>query len=309
MNLFPNTHLKSNTYEPYNRKLHKWLSLFPESQSSLHFLYTHPNFSIVTLRKYLVTQQVDTATTLNSYIKAALAAAEHNSSLFTNEDPALLLKCHTRWKEMRNHTYQDSMSYRMDATPAPSQVSKAGSQLTFSELCTIRDELPQDSIAKLLLAFYTFIPPVRADYFATEILPFGKSPSYPNYIHVNSERSSMTLTDFKTSAVYKSIHQDLPPALHSLLAHSLSIHPRTFLFINRFGKPFERNNFSIWAADLLEKTLQRPFTLTLFRHIYISHLDPSMTPRELQTISLKMGHSLTQQLLYRWKSDPKMDDD
>jgi integrase len=118
----------------------------------------------------------------------------------------------------------------------------------------------------------------------------------------------MTLTDFKTSAVYKSIHQELPPALHSLLAHSLSLSPRRFLFVNRFGHPFSRNNFSIWAANLLEKTLHYPFTLTIFRHLYISHLDPTMTPAELQKISLKMGHSLTQQMLYRWKHNPNMEE-
>jgi integrase len=115
----------------------------------------------------------------------------------------------------------------------------------------------------------------------------------------------MTLTDFKTNAIYKSIHQDLPPVLHSLLAHSLSVQPRTFLFTNRMGLPFERNNFSTWASELLEKILQKSFTLTLFRHIYISHLDPSLTPGELQNISKLMGHSLTQQILYRWKTKPE----
>jgi hypothetical protein len=301
MNFFTNTHLKPHTYQPYNSKLNKWLNLFSESQASLVFIYSHPNYSLTMLRNYLTKQNIDTAATINSYIKAILAAADNaNIHTDTHKD---------RWIFLRNHFYQLSVQYRLDAEPAPTQALKTGSQLTFQELCTLRDGLPHDSIAKLLLAFYTFIPPVRADYFATEILPFGKSPSYPNYIYVSAERSSMTLTDFKTSVVYKSIHQDLPPALHSLLTHSLSLQPRTFLFINRFGKPFERNNFSTWAADLLEKTLQRPFTLTLFRHIYISHLDPSMTPRELQDISLKMGHSLTQQLLYRWKSNPKIDED
>ena len=292
MNFFPNTHLNVHTYEPYNSKLNKWFTLF--SNPSLSFIYSHPNYSITILRKYLSEQNIDTATTINSYIKAILAAAEH-AKLHDDTHKE-------RWIFLRNHFYQLSVQYRLDAQPAPTQANKAGSQISFEQLCTIRDELPKDSICKLLIAFYTYIPPVRADYFATQILPFGETPTHPNYIYFNPERSSITLTDFKTSVVYKTIQQDLPSTLHSLLAHSLSIQPRTFLFVNRFNKPFERNNFSIWASELLQKTLQKPFTLTLFRHIYISHLDPTMTPGELQTISQKMGHSLTQQLLYRWKN-------
>jgi len=307
MNFFLTTHLKPATYQPYNRKLEKWLHLFSKSQSSLHFLYTHPNFSLVTLRKCLSEENVDTATTINSYIKAILAAAEHNPTLLSQSHPSFLEECHKHWVELRNHFYLLSTEYRMQSQPAPTQQNK--STIDYAQLCTIRDQLPQDSIVKLLISFYTFIPPVRVDYFATEILSFDQTPSYPNYIYVSPDRSTMTLTDFKTSSLYKSIEQDLPPALHSILVHSLSLHPRKFLFVNRFGKPFTRNNFSIWAADLLEKTLHHPFTLTIFRHLYISNLDTSMTPAELQKISLKMGHSLTQQMLYRWKNNPTLENE
>lgn len=297
MDFFPNTHLNIHTYQPYNSKLNKWITLFPKSQASLTFMYSHPNYSLVTLRKYLTEQNIDTAATINSYIKAMLAAAD-NAKIHNDTHKA-------RWIILRNHFYQLSVHYRLDAEPSPTQAAKAGSELSFEQLCNIRDQLPQQSIEKLLIAFYTYIPPVRADYFATQILPFGETPTHPNYVYFSPERSSITLTDFKTSAIYKSIHYDLPPVLHSLLAYSLSIQPRIFLFTNRFGKPFERNNFSTWASELLEKTLHQPFTLTLFRHIYISHLDPSLTPGELQTISQQMGHSLTQQVLYRWKSKPE----
>jgi len=301
MDFFPNTHLKPHTYQPYNSKLNKWLSLFPTHHATLTFIYFHPNYSVTILRKYLFEHNIDTATTINSYMKAILAAAEHAK---LHDDTH-----QSRWIFLRNHFYQLSTQYRLDASPAPTQASKAGSQLSFEQLCTIRDNLPQHSIDKLLIAFYTYIPPVRADYFATQILPFGEIPTHPNYIYFSPEKSSMTLTDFKTNAIYKTIQQDLPSTLHSLLAHSLSIQPRKFLFTNRAGLPFERNNFSTWASDLLEKTLQKSFTLTLFRHIYISHLDPSLTPGELQNISQLMGHSLTQQVLYRWKSTSDILDD
>ena len=111
MNFFPNTHLKPHTYQPYNSKLNKWISLFSKSQATLLFIYSHPNYSLTILRNYLTEQNIDTAPSINSYIKAILAAADnakiHND---TNKD---------RWIFLRNHFYQLSTQYRLDAEPAP----------------------------------------------------------------------------------------------------------------------------------------------------------------------------------------------
>jgi hypothetical protein len=39
----------------------------------------------------------------------------------------------------------------------------------------------------------------------------------------------------------------------------------------------------------------------MFRHIYIAALDLNSSPEILFEISRKMGHSITQQMLYNWK--------
>jgi hypothetical protein len=302
LNLFQNTHLKPITYEAYNRKLHLWLSLLPEGQQNIVFIYTTPNYSIVILRRYLVSTQSDTAVTLNSYIKAIMAAQVANHSLFLTISPEKMKSCDERWKELRQSTYAEAFAYRLEAQPSPLQSLHSGVAITFQDLVTKREELSNGSIHKLLLGFYSHIPPVRADYFATQILPFNEIPTSPNYIHHNSERSYLVITDFKTNKNYKQITHDLPIQLHSQLVQSLALYPRNYLFVNRFHKPFNRYTFSHWANQQLEMIFNKSLTLTMLRHLFISAIDfNNSTPAQLEAIGKSMGHRVEQQFLYKWK--------
>ena len=114
--------------------------------------------------------------------------------------------------------------------------------------------------------------------------------------------SHLVITDYKTSPMYKSIEYDLPSDLHKQLILSLSKHPRTFLFCNN-DKCFTRKTFSEWATKQLTALFKKEFTLTMFRHIYISNLDQNTSAEHLIDISKKMGHSITQQMLYKWKEE------
>ena len=301
MKYFTNTHLASSTASAYNNKIIKWTSIMPEQQNNLRFMYTNPNFSVVTLRQFLLKTNTDTATTLNSYIKAILSAAEHNLSEFNNVSQEKYTKSTERWKELRQKTYEYANAYRIEQKPSPTQARKTGSDLTMNDLIKMRDSLPDTSIDKLLLGFYTYIPPVRADFYATQIIPFNKTPSHPNFIYFNSSKAYLKLTHFKTADFYKSIEYELPAELHRLLSASLIDNPREFLFQNKSGQPFNPKSFSDWAANRLSILFKKQFTLTLFRHIFISNLDPNTPAETLIEISKKMGHSITQQMLYRWK--------
>ena len=305
---FKQTHLKPITYEAYNRKLLLWLSLLP--RPSLVLLYTNPNYAIVMLRRHLVTTQSDTAVTINSYIKAIMAAYVANPTLFFSIEKERMIACDTRWRELRQKTYEEAFAYRMQAKPSPLQALHSGVSLTFADLVKKRDELPNGSIHKLLLSIYTYIPPVRADYFATQIIPFGTIPDQPNYIQHDAEKSHLVITDFKTSKLYKSITHDLPSELHAQLVESLILNPRSYLFVNKFGEPFNRYTFSHWANQQLETIFKKGLTLTMLRHMFISTIDFNhSTPEQLQKIGNQMGHNVSQQLLYKWKFEPKEDSD
>ena len=300
---FQQTHLKPITYEAYNRKLTLWISLLPESQQSIVVLYTNPNYAVAMLRRHLVTTQSDTAVTINSYIKAIMAAQIANPTLFTFIDKQKMAACDARWRELRQKTYEEAFAYRMQSKPSPLQSLHTGVSLTFADLVKKRDELVDGSTHKLLLGFYTHIPPVRADYFATQIIPFGTTPTEPNYIEHDTEKSHLVITDFKTSRLYRRIEHMLPADLHAQLVQSLIKNPRTYLFVNKFGEPFNRYTFSHWANQQLETIFKKGLTLTMLRHMFISTIDfNNSTPEVLQKIGNQMGHHVNQQLLYKWKS-------
>ena len=301
MNFFPNTHLAQSTVSSYNSKITKWLSVMPEHKNTLRFVYAHPNFSVVQLRQFLVLNNTDTAQTLNSYIKAVLSAAEHNTSEFNEVSDEKYDKYTKRWKELRQKTYEYANAYRLEQRPSPTQAQKGGSELKFTDIEKIRNELVDGSIDKLLLSFYTYIPPVRSDFFATQLVSIGEKASNSNYIEYDDDTSYMVITDFKTNYIYEQIEYELPAELHNELIMSVKKMPRKFLFINKFGNCFTRKTFSDWASKRLSALFQKQFTLTMFRHIYISNLDINTSAERLLDISRKMGHSITQHFLYRWR--------
>ena len=304
MNFFSDTHLAYISANNYNNKINKWISLMPSNKNTIPYIFTHPYFSIVTLRQFLTKNDTDTAPTLNSYIKAILSAVQHNSDDFIDIDKELYTNITDKWKEMRQKTYEYANAYRFEQKPSPTQSLKSGSSLKFTDLISKRDELSDGSTEKLLLSFYTYIPPVRADFFATQLLKYGEVPSHPNCIYYNDSKSYLKITDFKTSSLYKSIEYELPSELHTQLIMSLKIHPRTFLFEIKPGQPFNRKTFSEWTTKILIGTLKKEITLTMLRHIYISNLHPDTPAELLFDISRKMGHTITQQLLYKWKDQP-----
>lgn len=304
MDFFSKTHLQQNTVSAYNSKLNKWISIMPHKQNHLEFIFLNPNFSLVQIRQHLAKNNTDTAQTISSYIKSIISASEHNKQLFINISDEEYNKATTRWKYLREIFHKYANEYRIHQKPSPTQAAKSGVNLKFNDLTSKRDELPDGSIDKLLLSFYTYIPPVRSDFFATEILNFNETPSYPNYIFHNSTTSYLKITDFKTANIYKSIEYELPSELHNQLVLSLAKQPRKFLFQNKNGECFTRKGFSDWASKKLSSLLKKQFTLTLFRHIYISTLDMNTPAHILLDISNKMGHSLTQQILYKWREQP-----
>jgi len=303
MNFFTTTHLKPATYNTYNTRLNKWISLFKEEQASLVFVYTHPNYATVTIRNHLKTTGHDSPMTMNCYVKAIMSATEHNLELFQHISKEQMQKSDKRWKELRQITYNQAFAYRMEQEPSKGQSEKSGVSLTLKDLIHKRDSIKEGSMDQLLLGFYTYLPPVRADYYATQIVKQGEQPTEPNYIEWCTDRSRVVITDFKTARLYKEITNDLPNELHRILTISLTNQPRTYLFVNKEGNPFTRNGFSIWASNRLLSIFQKGLTLTMLRHIYISSLDFNLPPSALKQIGDKMGHHLSQQLLYKWKTD------
>jgi hypothetical protein len=187
--------------------------------------------------------------------------------------------------------------------PTEIQSKKGGSSLTFDQLVQKRDGGELDMYSHLLLSMYTYIYPVRADYFATEIVYDDTEPTVANYLRIRGGQTELVIRDFKTAKHYKTIHYpQLPEALHQVIAQSLQNQPRKYLFEKTNGKPYTRNTFSQWASRTLHSVFGVEMTLTLIRHQFISTLSLDTPAIELERIGRLMGHSLTTQQLYKWKT-------
>ena len=294
------TTLAQSSIRLFNDRITKWLGMFPEGSRDIHFLLMFPKRSLSVLHSGLGDKS--TATNIHMYISAITALFKHSGAVsgsLPNRD-----SLHQQWLVHQAHNSAPIERKRDFHTPTDKQAEKGGAGMTMEQICAKRDALVDGSIEKLLIGMYTYIPPVRADYFATQIVLYGGVQTAENAVlfgDAERSRASLLLRDFKTSHTYKKIyHPALPNELVKQVRMSLAEFPRDYLFVNADGQPFTRNAFQMWANRVLSRCFGVQFTLTLFRHIYISSLGDGIAVEELDQISRQMGHSLSMQTKYIW---------
>lgn len=293
MDYFSETTLSDATKALYNSRLR---TIAREFGDNFVLFYSTPEDSLLALRNYLRTIQSDTPSSLNSFVKSLISYKKYHYDDFPVDERV----AHIWWAVMKqSHNVQ--MEYRMENKPSSTQADKAGVDLTYEDVCRMRDELQDDDIRKLLIAFYTMIPPVRADYYATRIIPYGVVCAEPNFLYYSPKLSCIKIGEHKMSTKHGSIETVLTAELNKLLTESLRSHPRAFLFVNKNNEPFTRASFVPWAREQLMSVFGKEFTLTMFRHLYISWaMKQGKTERELDHIAECMGHTRMTQSAYRW---------
>jgi hypothetical protein len=237
------------------------------------------------------------------YIVAILSFIKHHiTHLSQCLTPEITTSLREKWNAIHTHNEAPIIQLRLENKPTVLQQAKAGSQLSFQQIMEIREQLPIGSIERLLISMYTLIPPVRADYFALEIIHDDQKPVEPNYLRIRRGEMETVLTDFKTAKTYHQIHHSLPTPLAQEIQASLLDSPRQFLFVNAHGKPHTRNSFTLWTRRILTRVLQVDFTLVFFRHAFATHFVSHHNPTDLEIleVSKKMGHSSEMFRAYRW---------
>lgn len=298
INVF-NTHttLSDSSKKQYSLKIAQWLHLLPSTKQTnkptIHTLIANPTTSY----ESLIETPTIKHTPQNHHIYISAVAALTNHVLKDQE----LLKS---WKAIEKKNWIPIAEHYEENKPTTLQEEKV---ISHEEIQTIRESLPKGSIERLLLSFYTLIEPIRADYYATEIITQTsttiQTPTEDNYIVLSQTQGLITVKDFKTKATYEKIENTLPPILLEELHESLKKQPRKYLFTTPENptQPFTRKMFSNWACRTLTRVLKQPMTLTVLRHLYITHKIQSKTPtQELREIAKKMGHSRDLQRIYEW---------
>ena len=179
----------------------------------------------------------------------------------------------------------------------------------WSDIVKKRQELANTKYASkehLILALYTYIPPLRQDFGFVKIL-FDKPPLIQekgNYIVLSktaNKPSFLVLNDYKTTKTFPQYRKDLPKPLVDIIIKSLEMNPREYLFVNSEGLPFKNKKR---YGENINRTLLSifgvPLTPSLIRHSEtIFERTLNLSPAQEEQMAKDMRHSLTVHNRYR----------
>jgi hypothetical protein len=244
--------------------------------------------SIETLRK---TYPKDT--TRKMYMTVILSLFRYVPGL-----KAQLEKAYEKWAEaFKDHDHAVEERYK---TNAPTEKQKQG-YVPYEDIRSMRFKLPKGSMERLLLALYTDIYPLRADF--NKVRLYKTLPTTPeaNYIHMRKIGCVLYLNEYKTFGKHGTFIKELPERLCEEIHDSLEILPRDWLFINANKEPFELpNSFTQYVSKILKHIFNKPLTISLIRHAFISTLDfNKLTIAEKEQIAKEMTHTTRLQDQYR----------
>jgi hypothetical protein len=304
MSYFHEDKLSIRTIQAYTSRIQSWLTIHPNI--SLEFIILFPKHALqlliqhLTLREKQEQKTICTPTNLHQYVSAILAILRYSPHVVP--DLPDRIEYYQTWTQLLNQIDKPIKERRMKQLPTIKQSERGGSSLKYHDLIYKRDHGNLSMYHHLLLSFYTYLYPVRADYYATEIVDETTVPTSPNYIRLHQGSAELVLTNFKTAKVFKQIHYpNIPNELYHILLQSLKTSPRKYVFESN-GKPFTRHRFSEWASSALADIFGTEINLTMIRHLFISTISMELPVSELKKIGDLMGHSFTQQKLYKWNA-------
>ena len=308
MNFFENTTLSTNTKKQYNTKIAEFIEMMPKLYKSLISIIMFPDVALRALNNNIKTNSPENR---HIYLVPVASFLKHNKSDDLNLLQDDYLKMNNKWMDIVTNNQAPVVERRLENKPTEKQEAKGGSTITWEQIIKKRDELPVGSQDRLLISIYTFLPPVRADYFATEIVYKKEVPTQKNYVRVLSKNNiQLFLFDFKTAKTYKQIHNKFPPELCKEFLASLKAKPRKYLFTNTKGEPYTRNAFVLWTRRTLSRIFETDFTLVFFRHAFITDymankITKDTTDAQIKAISDSMGHSTEMMRSYKWIKENK----
>ena len=285
-NYFATEELAPSSKRMFNTCIDKWRACW-DTPKTLAWIVAHPTEALKALRENPDIK--NTPANNHRFISAIVAYIKHE----LRDESGV----YTRWKDSQVKNSEPMREHRLLGKPTDLQTGK---ELNWSDICKARDELPLTQ-TKLLLAFYTYINPMRADYFATELVHDAREPE-GNYIRcLPKDKYVLVIQDYKTKKAFGKMEVALPEPLAKMLTEYLREHAgRKYLFLKETDEPFSRNGFSCWTGKHLSRAMGKQTTLTALRHAFTSQLDFNRPIAELNTIAKSMGHSVATQRTYKW---------
>lgn len=270
--------------------LERWKTLLTQHEKNIFTILTKPKDILAWIKKTYPSLQ-----TQKSYISAVLAMFKHNEGL-KHEQSTAYQTWYDAFQEV--HTAIEGR-YRKNE---PTEKQVAG-YVPFPDIVAKRDTLTKGSDERLLLSFYTYIPPLRCD--LNEVYITDKEDQHEDYknflvLQKTAKTATLVLTEFKTARTAEQYRKDLPKELVEELLASLQLRPRSFVFADRHGEPYRASSYTKWANRILQRVFGRALTVSLIRHAYINTLDfNTLTVEEKEAIAKDMAHTTNMQDRYR----------
>jgi hypothetical protein len=300
MAIITSTDLSESTKNAYNTRLAKWLEI--GGGWTMDFLVNHHKEALAVLA---ATDKIKhSPRNHHNFISAVVAYLNYEH----RDSPRIKV-----WRQLQKDNTEPIRQHYLTGKPTELQKDKV---MSWSKILKVRDDLPMGK-TKLLLAMYTYLNPVRADYFrlASYLKDYDdhRIVENENYILFDNKtkKHTLTLVDYKTVKKYGKIVLDIPKPLCDMfdtITHTVELNDilgNNYIFEGEKGDPFSRQTFSQWANRRLTKVFQeayeQPMTLTALRHIFTSQLDSNRPVAELHAIGQSMGHNIAQQRLYKWE--------
>jgi hypothetical protein len=285
MDYFKNAALSEASKKQYTKYIALWLKL---GFTTMKQVIDSPVEAMKALEASGIPQ---TPMSRHNYISAAVAYILHCVPLDHQQ------KYKKKWIDLQRENQKPIQKRYEDQEPTEGQKKNA---VTWPQLLEVREKHPDN----LLLAFYTYIPPVRADYNKVYLLkPTDSIPKNENYILMDKDYK-LVLQEFKTAKTYTTIEHIIPEPLKKVLDKSLKEQPRSYLFVSPLTKePQSDTRFAEWAGLQLGKLIGKKTNLTALRHAYVHTIDYNQPFKELNAITSGMGHSIRSSMLYKSKMD------
>ena len=210
--------------------------------------------------------------------------------------------------------------YKKEYQPLAKQIKEEGKgqRLTESEranyadydtICSINEKLKYSPFVsmeeQLLVAFYTMMPPVRADY--SELRIFYRDPwMHVNHVHIDGDIDSescvvtVRIVEHKTAHSSGVLERVMPPELRRLLAGYIAGYEVVTGTAPNWLFTFPPAKITKILQRVFSEHIGKAVSVNIIRHAYVTKQTKGRPPlAQLEAEAREMGHSVLTHETYR----------
>lgn len=148
---------------------------------------------------------------------------------------------------------------------------------------------------KLIVSFYTLLPPVRLDYARLKIYATKPDEDVGNYLVYDKADPFIKINEHKTAKAYGAIVHKMPEALRTQFMDYLAKNPKRTTLFDVSELTFGKRIFAIF-----QKQTGKRIGVNILRHAFVSKFRDGEKPYvEKIGVAKAMGHSVAMQEMYR----------